>query len=102
MVEPEHAVPCDIGDENADSLLIHHKKIVKVSRHCSHRQIPRGDADASEPRHFPREDRRLDLAGDLELPLDGEQALFVRVRAQDRGVAKAADQREKTDGRPAE
>jgi len=69
------AVARDVGDENADVLLVDLNEIVEVPGDRGPRGIARGDLETGKRRDGVREDRELDLSGHLEFIVEGQKLL---------------------------
>src|SRR5271157_1915782 len=72
-----NAVSGDVSHEDADPVLIDGNEFVEIAGDGGHRMISGVDTKALEFRSAARKNRTLDLAGDLEFVLNGEQAAFV-------------------------
>src|SRR6516164_4293622 len=67
------AVARNIGDKDADVLVVDANEIVKVSGDRCHGKKSRGDLETGKFRNGVREDRELDLAGHLDFIVQGEK-----------------------------
>ena len=91
------AVTGDIGDQNPDVLVIDHQKIVEIACYGAHGEVTGGDFETGEAWEFARKKGRLDLAGNFEFFVDGEEALFVDEGAARGDVAEASDANEEAE-----
>src|SRR5216683_2396100 len=93
-----HAMTGDVGHQNSDAPVVHNQKIVKIPGDGAHGYITRNDFQASEAGLFARQNGRLDLVGDLQFFVDGQQALFSRERAVHGDIAQATNENQEADG----
>ena len=88
----------DVCDENAELAAIQHEEIVEIAGDRAHREIASGNLQASDAGHCARENRGLDLAGDFELFVYGEQARYPSGEGAVGGhIAKAADEKQESE-----
>src|SRR5262249_49957399 len=69
------AMAGNIGDEDADVLLVNLNEIVKIAGDGSHGKKSRGDLETGKRRNRVWEDRELDLSGHLEFIVEREKLL---------------------------
>ncbi len=72
-------------------------EIVEIANDRAHREIASSNLQASDAEHCARENRRLDLASDIELFVYSEQAMLISEITVGGHIAKAADEKQESE-----
>src|SRR5580700_5481108 len=91
-----NAVPSHVGDENAEMIPFECQEIVEIARDGAHGEIARSDYDPGAARNIARQDGCLDLLGNFEFLLNGEEAFLFGENAVGHEIAEGANEKKKT------
>ena len=80
----------DIGDQDANVLVVEDEEIVEVSGDGAHGKMACRDFEARKARNFAGKKRGLNLARDFEFLVDGQESFFVDESAMCGDVPQAA------------
>ena len=67
----------DVGDQEANAVLVYRQIFVKVAGHLGHGLVHRGDAEIAEVGSRRGQDGKLQLASNGEFALNRQQAALV-------------------------